>query len=315
MQTTSSQGLPGLGAETRQPGQEQGLARVVVATDFSPRAERALARVAHLPLSPGAQVHVLHVLDPLTEDDPLAAREREVVERDLEDTAHSLARRVRHRGPVDVRPVLRLGEPIEQVAKLAEDSGAELVVMGRPHSPAALWGREAAFRPERLLRRMKASLLVVAPQEVQPYHQPLAAVDFSPLSRQALELTLRVCPRARWVEVVHVCDTSYTLVLHQAGASPERLLHFQRGVWAEAREALVRFLEGLEGPLPALKPRVLSGERAESILDAAREQQADLIALGARSVGFAESLLRTLAGGILRGALCDVLIVREAHKR
>jgi nucleotide-binding universal stress UspA family protein len=289
--------------------QEQGLSRIVVGTNFSPRAERALARVAHLPLRPGAQVHVLHVLASLPKGDPLVSCEHAAVEQDLKDLARDLGRRLRHQR-VEVYPVLRSGEPVAQAAALVERSRAELVVMGRPHASAAIWGHEAAFRPERLLRHIPAALLLVAPQKVRPYRHPLVAVDLSPLSQRALELTLRVCPRARRLELLHVYDTSYALVLHQAGASPSRLLRYQEDARAEAQAALERFMGSIEGAPPRVVPTVLSGEREKCILATASRQHADLIALGARSVGLAEALLGTLAGRVLRETVCDVLIAR-----
>jgi nucleotide-binding universal stress UspA family protein len=307
--TTHMHGVPGQRSRVPQPQQEQGLSRIVVGTDFSPRAERALARVAHLRLSPGAQVYLLHVLASHPERDPLVSCEHAAVEQDLKALARDLGRRLRHRR-VEVYPVLRSGEPVAQVEALVEHSRAELVVMGRPHAPAAIWGHEAAFRPERLLRHIHAALLMVAPQEVRPYRHPLVAVDLSPLSQRALELTLRVCPRARRVDVLHVYDTSYALVLHQAGASPSRLLRYQEDTRVEAQAALERFLSSIQGALPRVVPTVLSGSREECILATKSRQQADLIALGARSVGLAEALLGTLAGRVLREAVCDVLIAR-----
>ncbi|WP_224241638.1 universal stress protein [Hyalangium gracile] len=313
MRDSRMQSSPERPLATRSPPPE-GLSRVVVATDFSPRSERALARAARLPLRPGARVHLLHVLGPSARGDPLDSQEREVVERELRAAAHAMARRARRGGPaVEVSPVLRQGAPAEEVARCMEEVGAELLVMGRPRHPSFLWRQGTAFRPEeRLLRRVSASLLLVAPREATAYRRPLVAVDFSPPARRALELTLLVCPRASQVGVVHVCDTSYELVLHQVWSRPEQVLRYREEARAAARAELERLLACVGQEASRLEPLVLGGSREEGVLAMARKRQPDLIALGSRrSMGLAEVLLGTLAGRVLRETACDVLIARE----
>ena len=75
-------------------------------------------------------------------------------------------------------------------------------------------------------------------------------------------------------------------------------------------KALHRSLPGREDLLPAHEV-VAEGRNYVEILRAARERGADLVALGAQGLGAQDDrMLGSTATRVLRGAACDVLIVR-----
>ena len=78
----------------------------------------------------------------------------------------------------------------------------------------------------------------------------------------------------------------------------------------EQQAALVRFAETLPSLFQRQEPLVLEGHAGEQLVEAARQQRADLIIVGARPTG---SMTRLLLGGtsnvVLSYAPCSVLVV------
>ncbi|MCE9670990.1 universal stress protein [Myxococcus stipitatus] len=277
----------------------RGLARVMVATDFSLRAELALARALRLPLGQGACFTVLHAgapVDDEAEDGAVAG------ERCLRKAVTAVCRRLRQRPDVTVSEDLCRGDVENVVVAAAREQDVELVVLGRP--PAR--GLPEDSHVLRLVRGLGSSVLVVVPQPVRPYARPLVAVDFSRESRRALELMLRICPGTP-VDVLHVVDTREEEALRRTGAPVERWLLARQEREEAARVALGRFLAPYRETGRELEVRLRGGEPAEGILAEMSERGSDLVVLAqAGRPGLSEGVARVLAR-----APCDVLVSRH----
>ncbi|MFP2959106.1 universal stress protein [Myxococcus sp. 1LA] len=285
---------------------QRGLSRVVVGTDFSLRSEFALARALRLPLGHGGVFCVLHVAPVLDgQQGPGGALSGE---RCLRKAVASVCRRLRNRVDVEVQEELGRGDPVEVASVVALASGAELVVLGRPHVTYPVRELAAESMVRRMVRRLGVSVLVVVPHPVRPYGRPLVAVDFSRESRRALELTLRLCPAPAPVDVLHVVDTqAEEAALRRANAPAERWLMLRQERESQARVALGRFLAPYREAGRALEVRVRCGEPAEEILAEATELGSDLLALAMSAV----EARTPLTEWVLAHAGCDVLVSRH----
>lgn len=103
------------------------LGRILVATDFGPASERALSAAADLVARLGAELAVVHVLEPsgvaLADED--AEELRALADAYLEATAATL----RDRAP-EVKVLLREGQAWEEIVRAAKEIDADLVVLG-----------------------------------------------------------------------------------------------------------------------------------------------------------------------------------------
>lgn len=141
---------------------------ILIATDFSPHAERAVELGVELASKLGARVHLVHAYDlpiptvhpyAVTIPDPYIRACREEAGRRLDET---LAR-VRARG-VEAEAHLAVVPAAEAIAATAEEVGCDLIVMGtRGHRGLArmLLGSVA----ERTLRAAPCSVLTVSAVE------------------------------------------------------------------------------------------------------------------------------------------------------
>ncbi|MFP2927581.1 universal stress protein, partial [Pyxidicoccus sp. 3LG] len=102
------------------PAAARGLGRILVATDFSPRSECALGRATHLPLRPGAEAVVLHVL-PAPHSGDADEREATVLAgHALRQAAHRVGGR-HGRAELRARSLLREGAPVAQLEAAAKE--------------------------------------------------------------------------------------------------------------------------------------------------------------------------------------------------
>jgi nucleotide-binding universal stress UspA family protein len=137
---------------------------ILAATDFSPDAEHALGVAIDLALQFGAELHVVHGLDfpvpilnpyAISIPDSILTQAREEASRRLREAVA----RVEAAG-VKARPHLTEVPAAPAIARLAEELGADLVVMGtRGHTGLkhVLLGSVA----ERTLRLAPCSVLIV----------------------------------------------------------------------------------------------------------------------------------------------------------
>jgi nucleotide-binding universal stress UspA family protein len=108
--------------------------KILVPTDFSPHADRALEYAMDLAAKLGASVHVLHVFEVPVLSLPEAPW---VVTSELIDTIERASKRAldelvkkHQRSDVPLTPLLRSGEARSQIDAAAAEIGADLVCMG-----------------------------------------------------------------------------------------------------------------------------------------------------------------------------------------
>jgi nucleotide-binding universal stress UspA family protein len=106
---------------------------IVIPVDFNQHADEALMCGLAWAARWNAAVHVLHVYSPPWVRDagyvpPPAALVADVVHRLEEKLTADVSRR--HAGQLDVRTVVRTGEPAEEILRYAEETGADLMIVG-----------------------------------------------------------------------------------------------------------------------------------------------------------------------------------------
>jgi nucleotide-binding universal stress UspA family protein len=194
---------------------------------------------------------------------------------------------------VDCAPVLRHGdEPVREIAAQAEESGADLVIMGRRgvHWLERLMLGEAAAR---VVGHVRCSVLVVPKEAAMWESGILLAVDGS---RHADAAALAAGELARRcglpVTVLSVC-ASDDLRCEQVRAIADRVRDLLRrdGV---AADSLVR-----------------EGAPAPAIVAAAQESECDLIVVGSHGrSGLDRLLMGSVSGQVVVLAKCPVLVVK-----
>jgi universal stress protein A len=133
------------------------ISRILVATDFSADAARALDYAVELAHRFGAEVIVLHVHEVVDLVPGAAAADqlRAAAQEELERSAAALRGR-----DVRVRSLLRAGAPSTEILRAAETEGADLLVVGT-HGHTGLARLLLGSVAERIVRGAVAPVLTV----------------------------------------------------------------------------------------------------------------------------------------------------------
>lgn len=276
------------------------LRRVLVATDFSSCAERALRRALSLPLARGAGVTLLHVLPP-----GIPARARARADADAKRALEALAE---HRA---VTPEVRSGTPFVEILRRARELRAELIVLGR-HGKRTIRDLFIGTTAERVIRKGRSETLVVSHRYEAPYRRPLIAVDLDEVARGTLEFALRVVDpeETKSVRVVHAYNVPFEGLLTPIFSAKERSA--QRRTRRDAANAKLAALVAPydEGPF-RLKLAVRAGDARSVVLAEVARRAHDLLAVGSHGRSAAEhALVGSVAEWAIAAAPCDVLVTR-----
>jgi nucleotide-binding universal stress UspA family protein len=224
--------------------------------------------------------------------------------------------------------LVRWGNPVEEILKVANESGISLVVMGAKgltDAPAFRLGSVALT----VMKHAKASVLLVRQttritrqvswaKKKAAIKRVLLAADGSKHSDMVTRFLLDL-PLQRHCEVIVVT----ALQSHLAAwvkmptldfqTNQELLARLQAAEESEARKITVKSEKQFQAKGYKTVSLVLRGGVAESILASAKEYKPDIIALGSRGLSGIESLLLgSVAERVARYADCSVLIGRAS---
>ncbi len=278
------------------------MTRILAATDFSPAADRAVRRAALIAKQQGAELHLLHVVHPLSlypgqnlAPEPLDVAEVEAAGERLGPLAKVLAE---HYG-IRTHAAWRIGRAHSRIAEYAQGIGADLAVVGA-RGEGTLVRLLLGSTAQRLLRVRRGPTLIVRNPKVEPYRRVLAAVDFFRASSAALAWARRMAEEEP-LDVVHVLEPE----LDRRLPAPER---------EKANAAMRAIAQGLMDNLLADLPgenrgHIEMGDPPARLLELAQAWCADLIVLGRHGQeGLEEFLLGSVSKGVAQAADCDVLV-------
>jgi nucleotide-binding universal stress UspA family protein len=266
---------------------------VIAAVDFS-EISATVVRAGHAAAEKlGARLMVLHVVEALTGEEEsglLLPGLRRRVAKVREEARGDLDRLLGEAGllpSTDLAPRLAEGKAWRQIVQRAQPAEAGLLVVGSPHPGVSL---ETTLN--HVVHHSEVPVLVVRRPPHDGYRRILAGLDFSAESEIALAAALSLAEEGARVIGCHVVE----------GAGPvrdrkTRPLEAKVRAWAQARFRHV-----------PVSPRVAAGEPGEVLVALAREERADLLAIGVRSRGvLGDFLMGPVAQAAMAAGVCDVL--------
>lgn len=299
---------------------------IVVGVDFSEQSRRALEEAIRIARWSRATVHIIHVIDTPTAEDIVDAA-GVIGINDLAGFTHpqvvNFAQSVAELNlltnesgvsgvSADVR--VRVGHPFSELAVVARETGAELLVLGASGAGEAAVGLGALAT--KCARKAAPAALLVRGGQRGPFRRIVAAVDHSPVSEAVVEHALRLaCQDQARLDVLHVYQPPWEMTRYWPRA----------GATSEMREALVAALKAKMDDLIApfqpearyvhAEPRTVAAtDGKRGIIEFVRAAAADLVVLGTRGRtpddGFS---IGTTAESVARDAPCSVLVIKSEH--
>jgi len=297
--------------------------RILCPTDFSETSGHALQQAAALARWYGARLTVLHVRLTVTPHPDMPADGAMAPWLEAETEALRKKTTAACRAIIDagtaVDVAVLCGEPVEHIVSMADSLPADLIVMGT-HGTSGFQHLLLGSVTEKVLRKATCPVLTVPPRAqttaAQPFRTVLCGVDFSDCSIKAVQFAASVATQSgAALTLLHVLEWPWhePPLPTMEGVPPEQvraLIEYRKYLESSAASRLQGIGATLapDGPAPAVQVRF--GKSYMELLDAAREQHADLIVVGVRGrsaldLGFFGSTTNHL----VRSATCPVLTV------
>ncbi|MDF1609332.1 universal stress protein [Hoeflea sp. YIM 152468] len=279
--------------------------KLMVATDFSERSDRALRRATLLARQFGATITLIHVVD---DDHP-----RRIV--DAEHAAAStllqqMAATLLEVDGVECESHVVLASPFAGIIEAVENMRPDLLVIG-PHRRQVLKDVFIGTTAERLIRLVSCPVLMVNAPPAGRYRHVMQTTDLSESSCDALQRfpALGIGKEARNT-LLHIFNApALRLVMSHAMPKGERDRYL-----ADEQKAASRDLE--EFVVTAKLGNVLPKVRYEAavthleILTAAESEKADLIVVSTHGrTGLAKLLIGSVTEKVLLSSSIDVLAI------
>lgn len=278
--------------------------RLLVATDFSARSDRALRRAVLIAHRVGATLVLVHVVDSEWPE-RLVASDRAAALEILEETAATM----REVDGIATDVMVVVDDVHSGILSVADDISADLIIIG-PHR-AQLRDIFVGTTAERVVRKSTRPLLVAVETPAAQHRKTLLALDFDEASKAAARdaLAMGIFDHTE-VVVMHAFDAPGESMMRRA---MERSADIGRYVDAEkdsATEELRTLLKDLGLPPTCQTVVSMEGTPARAILEAAQSADCDLIVLGTNQrKGFERVLIGSVTADVIRDAHRDVLII------
>lgn len=291
------------------------LARILVATDLSAPAKHAVERAFYLAACADNELHILHAieLDSLDSLREILGGDVLAVKAALNRDAHTRLRQLSgntaiNHGVIPHSCVID-GNPLTTIAAQAEVLDADLVILGARGESVlrhALLGSTAACLLRKSSRR---PVLVVKQAPHERYRSVLVAVDFSPVSLQAIRMAKQVAPDAQLI-LFHAFELPYEGKLIFAGVDKQVIGQYVTTSGENRRKRLHDLAEAAGLRAQEYSARIVHGDPAQQIIAMEQEFGADLIVVGKHGMHVVEELLiGSITKHVLEESQCDFLVM------
>jgi nucleotide-binding universal stress UspA family protein len=278
--------------------------RIVVATDFSTRSDRALRRATLIARRTGGSLTLLHVVD-ADQQERMIATERDTARSVLEESAQTLT----SVDGIAADSLVKVGDVHEGILEAAEEAAADLIILG-PHR-RRMRDVFVGTTVERVVRRSRLPLLVAVQTPSANYARTLLALDFDEASKSAARaaLAMGIFERTE-VVVMHAFDAPAEGMMRRAMEANEVIEDYVADRRSIALEKLHHFARELDLPPTDKRASAIMGSPARSILESALDEESHLIVLGTNQrKGFERMLIGSVTEEVIRDARRDILIV------
>lgn len=269
--------------------------RILLATDLEPHSDRAMERAVMLARQFDADLTALYAIRTGAERGVLDNLPPHHIEAEMRRHLETIP------GAKELAPMVVAAKgPVEHaMARYAALWQADLMVAGRAEPADGLF---SVTTVERISVASPLPLLAVTAKPFGPYAGALVPVDFSPLSRRALEAALDIIPIGA-IEVLHVFDAPMARTSLDIKITAE-----------DFADGFAPLMEGIEANDRLVTVNVRLGSTVEGIVQAARTSpQTQLVVMGSSGrSGLGRALIGSVAHEVLERMPCDVLIVQGA---
>jgi nucleotide-binding universal stress UspA family protein len=263
--------------------------RIVVGADGFGPSSKTVTRAAEIAEQSGATLIVVHVHAPYKGGGSgLGRAEREPIDAHV-GVLESIEQKFGQR--LELRTVLKEGDPAEALIDVAEEEKADLLVVGHVGMNKRI---ALAAVPNQVSHHAPCNVLIVSSTGSDPvaYKNLLVGVDGSDRSLQAVSLAGQM----------------------SAPSGADLLICFAHADDAKAQEVLARAeAKAKEAGATAVRTVAQPGDPSEALLDIAEKESVDLLVVGNKGMtGIRRFMLGSVPNKVSHHSPCDLLIAKTS---
>jgi nucleotide-binding universal stress UspA family protein len=295
--------------------------KILLPTDFFPCANQALDHALYLAKKYGAEFHMLHAIV-LHEDDPHNPDAHilnldEIHQRLKEMASASMSASIHERDDGGVRIVMEQRRGVsatDVILTYARNEDIDLIVMGT-HGRRGLGHLLLGSVAEEVVRMSDCPVLTIREraeqQDIDEVTRILVPLDFSEHANNGLRHAKELADTYdAKLDLLHVVEEIVQPAFYEiAGVLPEKVTAARKDKSAEEMERLFR---EAAGPDVSVDYHVIVGKASRDIVEFAREEDVDLIAIATHGLtGVKHLLLGSVTEKVVRMAPCPVFTVKS----
>ncbi len=236
---------------------------------------------------------------------------KETAEKELEDFI-----RKEHLLGVDMTPHLREGHAAGEIVKLADDIGADLIIIAT-HGRSGLERLMFGGTCDKVLRLSKMPVLAIKHPEHEALEEDgslkvdriLCPLDFSEFSHSTLPLAEELARQfGSTIVLAHVVDARFDY--------PEWTAQVSMNASEQLTKSAQEDLEGVASEMEGVNTEVFvtGGRPHRALTEKLKEDDVDLVVIATHGRrGLAHALLGSVSEKVVRAASCPVLTVRPSE--
>lgn len=296
------------------------LRHLIAATDFSVAGTDAVERATLLAREHGARLTLLNVVPESLWEAAVAPVANSIGVQAIAPGAirQAAADRLQHRADqiatdegLACAAVVTTGRPAAEVARVAAEAGADLIVVGA-HGEHPVRDLMLGTTAQKLLRMSPCPVLVVKRAPPFAYRTVLAPTDFSPPSRAALEAAAALLPAAT-LHIAHAFELPYDGLMRFAAIDEATMARYHAAAAERLHVDLLAFADTAGIAVTRRVLHVAHGYPPTCIERWIDTIGADLVAIAAHGKSELErAFLGSVSLHTVLAATCDVLLLRGA---
>jgi len=276
---------------------------LLIATDLTPRSDRALYRAFKLAADYNYNLHILHVVDEDLPDKTADMVRNDAIE-SLEEQIRPYRRKIKNKVTINVI----IAKHYEAILSEAERINAGAIVLGT-QKDKTLKEYFVGSTAERVIRSANIPVLVVKRASQKKYKKVVVAIDFSVYSRKCLELAMDFFPNEQ-IFLVHFYNVPYKQLISSSHISKK----VKRGEYKQFVEKInnemSKFLSTVDNNTDNLNIIIKEGPVLARLNNEIKNIKADLLIMGTHGrTGVSRAFLGSVAESMLISSKCDVALL------
>jgi nucleotide-binding universal stress UspA family protein len=285
--------------------------KILAATDFSTRSNRALRQAGLLAQSGGTSLHIVHVVD---DDQP-----KELVHIEKREAERLLGEQVESAPELhgtQAHTIVVAGDPFDGILRTAKEIQPDLLVLGS-HRKQLLRDIFIGTTVERVIRKGSYPVLVVNHEAQRRYERVVAPVDMSDASANALRAALSIgLIDDKGATLLHAFDAPDKGKMAVGDSNRASIDSYVAGERQRAMDEIATFLVAKNLKHIPWSFHLEDDTPMEAISRAVSQMRPDLLVMGTHGHS---SLVKVLMGSVTEEALhslnVDILAVPPVKAR